>query len=198
MGPCFSWDGFVFLLFGFSLLASASMGLLARTAGADFSKSYSGRLFTALSAVSAFIFLLFKPGYKYCEDLLSRCLSSAVLASLVFARNRLQPRRAKRWIVGPFLSAVGFLKLGIIVYVAAWISSKRNIADFKTGFLPFAGILAATGVIGFTKGYRHLGSDNNKLRGFIFLGGGKIKHLLIGLAIIGLLLPLWFILSRIE
>ena len=53
------------------------MGLLARTAGADFSQSYSGRLFTALSAVSAFIFLLLSLITKYCEDLLSLCLSSA-------------------------------------------------------------------------------------------------------------------------
>ena len=37
MDNVFLWTVFVFLLIGFFILASASMGLLARTAGADFS-----------------------------------------------------------------------------------------------------------------------------------------------------------------
>ena len=66
---------------------------------------------------------------------------------------------------------------------------KRNIADFKTGFLPFAGILAATGfILVLQRDIGTLGVIIISCVALFFLGGGKIKHLLIGLAIIGIAL----------
>ena len=56
---------FGFLLIGFFILASASMGLLAKTAGADFSSIIFQQILYGLVALSAFIFLLLKLITKY-------------------------------------------------------------------------------------------------------------------------------------
>ena len=67
---------------------------------------------------------------------------------------------------------------------------KKETSPILKPALPFAGILAATGfILVLQRDIGTLGSDNNKLAWlYFFLGGGKIKHLLIGLAIIGITL----------
>ena len=64
---------------------------------------------------------------------------------------------------------------------------KRNIADFKAGFLPFAGILAAAGfLLVLQRDMGTLGVVVISGVALFFLGGGKIRHLLVGLAIVGI------------
>ena len=185
---------FVFLLFGFFILASASMGLLARTAGADFSTIIFRQIIYGLVGCIGLYFFAFKLDYKILRRFAFPLLIfGLIIASLVFLpETGFSHGGASRWIsVGPFFFQPSeFLKLGIIVYVAAWISSKkRNIADFKTGFLPFAGILAATGfILVLQRDIGTLGVIIISCVALFFLGGGKIKHLLIGLAIIGIAL----------
>lgn len=183
---------FGFLLIGFFILASASMGLLARTAGADFSTIIFQQIIFGLVGCIGLYFFAFKFDYKILHRFAFPLLVFGfVSSSLVFLpKIGFSHGGASRWIsIGPFFFQPSeFLKLGIIVYLAAWISSKkRNIADFKTGFLPFALILAATGILLILQ--RDMGTLGVVIASCVslfFLGGGKIRHLLIGLAIIGM------------
>mgnify|MGYP001594474262 CR=1 FL=1 len=183
---------FVFLLVGFFILASASMGLLARTAGADFSTIIFQQIIYGLVGCIGLYFFAFKFDYKILRRLAFPLLVFGLIAaSLVFLpKIGFSHGGASRWIsIGPFFFQPSeFLKLGLIVYAAAWISSKkRNIADFKTGFLPFAGILAAAGfLLVLQRDMGTLGVIIISCVSMFFLGGGKIKHLLVGLAIIGI------------
>jgi len=182
---------FGFLLIGFFILASASMGLLARTAGADFSSIIFQQIIYGLVGCIGLYLFAFKVDYKILRRFAFPLLVFGLIsASLVFLpKIGFSHGGASRWIsVGPFFFQPSeFLKLGLIIYVAAWISSKRrNIADFKTGFLPFAGILAAAGfLLVLQRDMGTLGVIIISCVALFFLGGGKIKHLLVGLAIIG-------------
>ena len=183
---------FGFLFIGFFILASASMGLLARTAGADFSTIIFQQIIYGLIGCVGLYFFAFKIDYKILRRFAFPLLIfGLVITSLVFLpKVGFSHGGASRWIsVGPFFFQPSeFLKLGIIVYLAAWISSKkRNIADFKAGFLPFAGILAAAGfLLVLQRDMGTLGVVVISGVALFFLGGGKIRHLLVGLAIVGL------------
>ncbi|MEK9161256.1 MAG: FtsW/RodA/SpoVE family cell cycle protein, partial [Patescibacteria group bacterium] len=183
---------FIFLLVGFFILASASMGLLARTAGADFSTIIFQQIIYGFVGCIGLYFFAFKFDYKILRRFAFPLLVFGLIAaSLVFLpKIGFSHGGASRWIsIGPFFFQPSeFLKLGLIVYAAAWISSKkRNIADFKTGFLPFAGILAAAGfLLVLQRDMGTLGVVVISGAALFFLGGGKIKHLLVGLAIIGI------------
>ena len=183
---------FGFLLIGFFILASASMGLLARTAGADFSSIIFQQIIYGLVGCIGLYLFAFKFDYKILRRFAFPLLVfGLIIASLVFLpKLGFSHGGASRWIkVGPlFFQPSEFLKLGLIVYAAAWLSSKkRNIADFKTGFLPFAGILAAAGfLLVLQRDMGTLGVIIITCVALFFLGGGKIKHLLVGLAIIGI------------
>jgi len=187
----FLWTVFVFLLIGFFILASASMGLLARTAGADFSSIIFQQIIYGLVGCIGLYFFAFKFDYKILRRFAFPLLIfGLIIASLVFLpKLGFSHGGASRWIsVGPFFFQPSeFLKLGLIVYAAAWLSSKkRNIADFKTGFLPFAGILAAAGfLLVLQRDMGTLGVIIITCVALFFLGGGKLKHLLAGMAIIG-------------
>ncbi|KKT19617.1 MAG: Stage V sporulation protein E [Parcubacteria group bacterium GW2011_GWB1_43_8] len=183
---------FAFLLIGFFILASASMGLLARTAGADFSSIIFQQIIYGLVGCIGLYLFAFKFDYKILRRFAFPLLIFGLVASsLVFLpKIGFSHGGASRWIsVGPFFFQPSeFLKLGLIVYAAAWISSKRrNIADFKTGFLPFAGILTAAGfLLVLQRDMGTLGVAIISCAALFFLGGGKFKHLLAGLAIIGI------------
>lgn len=183
---------FGFLFVGFFILASASMGLLARTAGADFSSILFQQLLFGLVGCIGLYFFAFKLDYRILRKFaFPFFLFGLVLSSLVFLPNiGFSHGGASRWIsVGSFFFQPSeFLKLALIVYVAAWLSSeKRNISSFKAGFLPFASILMAAGLIlVLQKDVGTLGIIIISCVALFFLGGGKIRHLLVGLAIIAI------------
>ena len=182
---------FGFLLIGFFILASASIGLLTRTAGADFSSIIFQQIIYGLVGCIGLYFFAFKFDYKILRRFAFPLLIfGLIITSLVFLpKLGFSHGGASRWIsVGPFFFQPSeFLKLGLIVYAAAWLSSKkRNIADFKTGFLPFAGILAAAGfLLVLQRDMGTLGVIIITCVALFFLGGEKLKHLLAGMAIIG-------------
>ena len=183
---------FGFLLIGFFILASASMGLLTRTTGADFYSIIFQQVVFGLVGCIGLYFFAFKIDYKILLKLaFPFLLFGLIITSLVFLPDiGLSHGGASRWIkIGSFsFQPSEFLKLGLIVYVAAWISSKkRNIADFKAGFLPFAGVLAVAGfVLILQRDVGTLGVTIISCVLLFFIGGGKLKHLLISSGIIGI------------
>ena len=175
----FFWErflGFCCLVFSFSL--RLQWGFWPERPGRIFPPSYSSRLFTALPAVSAFIFSLSRLITKYCGGSLFLFFFRADRFFFgLFARGRFQPRRSqpmdKRRAV--FLPAVGIFETGAYrLRRGLAFFQKRNIADFKTGFLPFAGILAAAGfILVLQRDMGTLGVIIISCVSLFFLGGGE-------------------------
>lgn len=182
----FLWTVFVWMFLGFFILASASIGLISRTTGADFSSVVFHQILYGLLGCVGLYFFAFKIDYRLLKKFaLPLFLFGLIASSLVFLPNiGFNHGGANRWIsIGPiFFQPSEFLKLGLVIYLAAWISSKKkNITDFKTGFLPFAGITAISGLIlVLQKDMGTLGIMTISCVGLFFLGGGKLKHLLVG------------------
>lgn len=182
----FLWIVFGWMFLGFFILASASIGLIARTTGADFSSIIFHQVLYGLLGCVGLYFFAFKADYHLLRKFaLPLFLFGLVASSLVFLPNiGFNHGGASRWIsAGPFFFQPSeFLKLGLVVYLAAWISSKKkSITDFKTGFLPFAGIVGVSGfLLVLQRDMGTLGIMTTSCVIMFFLGGGKIKHLLVG------------------
>jgi len=184
----FLWTVFGWMFIGFFILASASMGLLARTTGADFSSViFNQILYGMVGCIGLYIFT-FKVNYHLLERFaLPLFLFGLIASALVFLPGiGFNHGGASRWInIGPiFFQPSEFLKLGLVIYLATWISSKKKkISDFKTGFLPFAGIVGVSGfLLVLQRDMGTLGIMIISCVALFFLGGGRLKHLLIGFA----------------
>ncbi|MEK9161154.1 MAG: putative peptidoglycan glycosyltransferase FtsW [Patescibacteria group bacterium] len=186
----FLWTVFGWMFMGFLILASASIGLLAKKNGADFSSVvFYQVLYSLVGCVGLYIFA-FKVDYHLLKKFALPLFLFGLIASvLVFLPGiGFSHGGASRWInIGSiFFQPSEFLKLGLVVYLAAWISSrKKNIHDFKTGFLPFAGIVGVSGfLLVLQRDMGTLGIMTISCVILFFLGGGKLKHLLVGLVAI--------------
>ena len=186
----FLWTVFAWMFIGFFILASASIGLLARATGADFSSTIFYQILYGVVGCVGLYFFAFKLDYHLLKRFaLPLFLFGLIASSLVFLPGiGFNHGGASRWInAGPiFFQPSEFLKLGLVIYLAAWISSKRkNISDFKTGFLPFAGIVGISGfLLVLQRDMGTLGIAIASCVALFFLGGGRLKHLLVGLAAI--------------
>lgn len=136
---------------GFFIFNSASLGLLARS-GAGFSSVAFSQTFyglflgtIALVVVSLIPYTWFR---KYAVVFFALAI---LLTCLVFIPHvGFEHGGAKRWVHFSSFSfqPSEFLKIGYIIYLAAWISAvKGNIKTFKLGFLPFFLITAICGAI---------------------------------------------------
>ena len=113
-----------------------------------------------------------------------------VITSLVFLpKVGFSHGGASRWIsVGPFFFQPSeFLKLGIIVYLAAWISSKKETSPIlKPVFALCRNSGGGRFLLVLQRDMGTLGVVVISGVALFFLGGGKIRHLLVGLAIVGI------------
>ena len=188
----FFWTACSMVLMGFFILASASMGLLARTNGADFSSTIVQQLVFGLIGGGILFFLALKINYHFwAKYAFPFFILSFILTALVFSPLGFGHGGARRWIsAGPvFFQPSEILKLYFILYLAAWISSKKHgVADFKNDFMPFLAISAFAGSLIVLQ--KDLGTLMVMISGAIvlfFLGGGKAKHLLLTMVVIAVM-----------
>lgn len=186
----FLWASCALLLIGFFILSSASMGLLARSGGTDFSSAIKSQLFLGFGVgVALFIFTL-KTNYRFwAKHAFYFFIFGLIITSLVFFTPwGFSHGGAKRWLkIGPlFFQPSEILKLSFIVYLSAWIASKKQgVSEFKNGFLPFILISAVAGsLIVFEKDLGTLGVMIAAATISFFLGGGKLKHIALTFAVI--------------
>lgn len=134
---------------GFFIFFSASLGLLARD-GARFSGVLVSQFSSLILGAFLFWFALRIP-YR----LLHKYSFYIFLATLIFTAAVFIPGvgvshgGAIRWIfIGPFsLQPSEFLKLGFILYFAAWLSAvKTQVQSISFGFLP---LVIMMGLVGF-------------------------------------------------
>jgi cell division protein FtsW len=197
----------VLALGGFFIFTSASLGLLASN-GAPFSSE-------TLTQVASLIlgFLLFyctsKIPYTFWRKyaLYFFIASIAVNLLLFIPRLTLNHGGAGRWLqLGSFtLQPSEFLKIGFIIYFAAWLSyAKDKVTTFKMGMLPFLIIVGILGVLLLVQ------SDTFTLLfiiatglGMFIAAGGRFMHILYmvliaGLMVGGVLLTRPYALARVK
>jgi len=169
---------------GFIIFISASLGILARE-GASFGRIALKQLVFGIGLGTIFLITTTKIPYKFWRrNALYIFLLSLILTALVFIPGiGFEHGGAQRWIsVGPYsFQPAEFLKIGALIYFAAWVSSMKNkIKDSKFGLMPLLVIL------GLTAGILLAQPDTDtfivlfiSLVGIFIAGGGKWRDVLI-------------------
>ncbi|MSR73399.1 cell division protein FtsW [Candidatus Parcubacteria bacterium] len=193
---------------GFFIFSSASLGLLARTSGSSFSNVAFSQAFYGLFLGFVVFFITSHTPYKFWRKhaLLLFFLSLIATACVFIPQISFLHGGARRWIsiAGFSFQPSEFLKIGFIIYLAAWIASvKQGVKTFRFGLLPFLVLVAITG------GLLLAQPDTDTffvilLSGIAmyFVGGAQKKHiaLMILIAIIGfatIIMMRPYVLSRI-
>ena len=136
---------------GFFIFSSASLGILAQNP-LKFSSLAFNQFFLGLFLGSIICIVVARLDYKIWRKLaLFLFLISIVLTLMVFIPSLgISHGGAKRWIDLGFISfqPSEFLKIGFIVYFAAWLSTfKKKVDTFYWGLLPFLVFSAVVGTI---------------------------------------------------
>jgi len=136
-------------LVGFFLFSSASLGLLGRGNVANFNLIASKQLVILLVGVAACL-VISKMDYRFWRDNSLYIFIATIIFTLgVFVPGLGQSSGgAHRWVlIGPFsIQPSEFLKLGFILYLAAWLAKAREgVRTFRRGLLPF---LIVSGLVG--------------------------------------------------
>ncbi|OGI95010.1 cell division protein FtsW [Candidatus Nomurabacteria bacterium RIFCSPLOWO2_01_FULL_42_17] len=142
---------FLLVVFGVAMFVSASLGILAKNAKTFYSVLFS-QLVLGLGVGLALMYFCSKINYKFWRKYSFLIfLGSILLTAAVFIPHfGWSHGGAQRWIeLGGFsFQPVEFLKLGFVIYFAAWLSWVKNkVQDFKFGILPFTIMLALIAVI---------------------------------------------------
>lgn len=187
------------LIFGFFILASASLGLSQTRFGYPYYYFLHQIIFGTLPG-AILLYLAYRTPYNFWRrSALLILLFSIFLMFLVFVPSLgMYHAGARRWIsLGLFsFQPAELLKFAYVVYLAAWLESKsKSIGSFKFGLLPFL-IMSA-----FIASFLILQPDVGTLGVLIasimamfFLSGGSLRQLallfFITLVIIGVLIVL--------
>jgi cell division protein FtsW len=181
----------IFLVFtGIFILASASMGLLTKN-GPDFFGTLFRQILFGIIFGFAVLFVTSRINYKkWRKYALPFFIFTFLLTLLVFVpKIGLEYGGAKRWLnLGPIsFQPSEILKFGFIVYLSAWIVSRKSeIKSFKFGFIPFLLIIAFVSlVLILQKDVGTLGVFAITSLALFFLGGGRFSQVAL-LIILGL------------
>jgi len=147
----FFWIVVSLVLLGFFAFTSASLGLLAKE-GIKFSDVALNQVFFGIFLGSLALLYFSRVKYTFWQKYGFYIFIASVLATLlVFIPGiGIEHGGAKRWIDLGFVSfqPAEFLKLGLVVYLAALLSSfKPKIKSFSYGFVPLAAVLGVSGLI---------------------------------------------------
>jgi cell division protein FtsW len=196
------------LICGFVVFISAALGIYARD-NAKFTSIIFNQIFFGLFLGLIACYVTSKINFKYWKKYsFYLFLLSIIVTCLVFIPGiGVSHGGAKRWL---YIGTISFqplelLKIGFIVYFAAWIGEmKEKIETLRYGLIPFIVILGLVGIILVNQ------PDLDSLvilsvvgLGMYLIGGGKWRHIfLIGLiALIGITTVCFmkpYILNRIK
>ncbi len=137
--------------FGFIIFCSAAMGLLARE-GAPLGSVAFNHIVFGIVLGSCALFVISRIEYRYWKQYAFYIFAAGmVLTCLVFVPGiGMSHGGATRWLnlrITTF-QPVEFLKIGYLVYLAAWLSNAREkAATFKYGMVPFLTLSAIVGAV---------------------------------------------------
>jgi len=196
------------LICGFVVFVSASLGIYARD-NAKFTSIIFNQTFFGLFLGLIACFITSKINYKYWKKFSFYIfILSLFVACLVFIPGiGVSHGGAKRWIYIGTLSfqPLEFLKIGFIIYFAAWIGEvKEKIQSMRYGLVPLIILLGLVGIILVNQ------PDMDSFiilaivgLGMYLIGGGRWRHIflvvligLIGVATVCFMKP--YMLDRIK
>ena len=188
--PFLIWTG-VLVVAGFFIFSSAAMGLLARS-GSQYSSVTFSQTVLGLCLGTLAAYLASRIEYKFWRKYAFHLLAFAIVLNILVLIPHIgfESGGARRWIVlgGVSFQPSEFLKLGFVVYFAAWAANKKEkIKDLKQGFVPLLILLAICG------GLLLKEPDTDTFMMIVFAGmaiylaaGGPWKYIL-GLVVAGVL-----------
>ena len=141
----------ILMISGFFIFSSASLGLLTKET-ANFSSVMFNQVFLGLILGTLGMIIVSKINYmNYRKYAFYIFLLSLILSVLVFVPSLGWGHGgAKRWIMiaGQTFQPAEFLKLGFIIYFAAWLTSvKTKVKTLKYGIFPMVILLILAGAI---------------------------------------------------
>ncbi|MEX1027278.1 MAG: putative peptidoglycan glycosyltransferase FtsW [Candidatus Paceibacterota bacterium] len=141
----------ILVVFGFFIFISASLGLLARET-VTFSDVVLKQFLFGLVGGTGLMFIVSHIHYRTWRSYAFYIfLASIILTLLVFVPQiSFEHGGARRWLAfGPItLQPSEILKIGFVIYFAAWLSGvRRHIQTYSYGLLPFLILLTITGTI---------------------------------------------------
>ncbi len=141
----------VLTIVGFLIFSSASLGLLTRQ-GAQFGDVTFNQVVFGIILGGIAMIVASRINYRHWRAYAFYIfLASLILTALTFVpKIGFEHGGAKRWLVimGFSFQPAEFLKIGFIIYLAAWISGvKHKIATWKQGVLPFMLMVGITGLL---------------------------------------------------
>ena len=196
------------VIFGFFILASASLGISSEKYGEAYYFLLHQMLYGLLPGAILFYFALMTP-YKYLRNLaLPILLVGIFLMFLVFVPGiGFYHGGAKRWLSFGVISfqPSELMKFAYIVYLAAWLETRgKELRSFKFGFLPFIimSVFIASFLV-FQPDIGTLGVLMISVFALFFYSGGPVRQLAIfagiGLsAFVGLVLIEPYRLERVS
>jgi cell division protein FtsW len=141
----------VLVVSGFLIFSSASLGLLARS-GASFSSVAFSQFLFGIVGGGFMMFLMSNIFYRNLRLYAFYIFIFSVLITLAVFIPGIGATHggATRWIniFGFSMQPAEILKIGFVIYVATWLSGMNQyITSFKSGTLPFIGIVGLVGVV---------------------------------------------------
>lgn len=141
----------ILVIFGFFIFTSASLGLLARE-GARFSSVAFSQIFFGILLGTAFLFAAMNIRYRVWKTLAPFIFGLSIITTLLVFIPELgfEANGARRWIhiFGFTFQPAEFLKVGFVMYLAAYFSTKRNkIDEYLYGLIPFTLMLGVVSAI---------------------------------------------------
>jgi len=170
---------------GFFIFSSASLGLLAQSGPTT--KSVLVNQAIGLSIGLAAFYVFSKINYKLFRKYAFVIFVAAILLNLALfiPHLSLHYNGASRWIdLGPLtFQPSEFLKIGFIIYFAAWLAHKKGkISDLKSGLFPFLVLMAVAGALLLSQ------RDTDTFAiifatglGQLIIAGGKVRHIAFGI-----------------
>lgn len=141
----------VLIIAGFFIFASASLGLVGRSGQASFYYVALKQALILLAGVVGMVALSNIPYKWWRKYAIYLAIGALAVTALVFIDQLgFTSGGARRWIkIGSLtFQPAEFLKITVIMYLAAWLAAaKESIKTWTGGFLPFLGILAIPAVI---------------------------------------------------
>ena len=139
------------LLIGVIMFTSASLGILARNEAKFYGVIFNQFVFGLIGGLVA-LFLGLRIPYKFWRRYsLPIFIASIGLTTLVFVPHVGSAHGgARRWIniLGVSFQPVEFLKIGFIIYFAAWLSwAKGRVRDIKFSLLPLFVLLGIIAIV---------------------------------------------------
>ena len=174
---------------GVFTLASASLGLLLEEGG-GVTRVVARQALSGIGVGGVLFLLTSRMRYQRWRTVaLPFFLFALALSFLVFVPGiGFGASGARRWIAaGPlFFQPTELLKFAFVVYLSSWLAGRqREVGRFREGFLPFVLLLALVGVVFVLQ--PDIGTFGALAATAVFLfyiGGGRLRHLLLLLPIV--------------